>query len=208
MGVRSQQAKADSLSSLPVVMVSPNNMWTLGVRIHIRCENTWSEKCVIRGWGGKFDWQLFLFVFYFAPSAGFLHSHPTSFQLMSIQHPSHLPSESHFQLPSCFFFSHYMTHLRWVMQQQGPFWICIIIGFSSWAPPKTFTPMKKEEISSTNVGTILINFCMTKQKHGKLLFFSGIECLGVQFSLSFSHNQTSNFLWWIFAIFWKIKFEN
>jgi hypothetical protein len=39
------------------------------------------------------------------------------------------------------------------------------------SPTQDVTLMKKEEISSTNVGTILINFGMTKQKHGKLLFF-------------------------------------
>jgi hypothetical protein len=34
--------------------------------------------------------------------------------------------------------------------------------FSSWATHKV-TPREKEEVSSTNVGTILINFGTTKQ---------------------------------------------
>jgi hypothetical protein len=47
------------------------------------------------------------------------------------------------------------------MQQEGPFWI-YIIGFHH-EPSQEVTPMQKEEVSSsTNVGTILINFGTTK----------------------------------------------
>lgn len=151
--VRSQQAKADCLP-LPVVTVSPNNMWTLGVRIH-----GW-KMCHLTM--GKFHGNCFFF-FFFPPPSGFKPSililHHFSLCRFSIQ----ATFKSHFQLPSCLFFSSlHDSPFLLGRNATGRSILDLYHRFSSWATHKV-TPREKEEVSSTNVGTILINFGTTKQ---------------------------------------------
>lgn len=136
MRVCSQQAKTDSFP-LPVVMVSPNNMWTLGVRIH-------SLKNVSLEDDGQVPWQLFFFFLYFSPSSGFKPSililHHFSLCRFSIQ--SKPTFRSHFQLSSCFFFSLHDSPFLLGRNATGRSILDLYHRFSSWAQPRSYTHAK------------------------------------------------------------------
>lgn len=102
--VRSQQAKADCLP-LPVVTVSPNNMWTLGVRIH-----GWKMCHLMMG---KFHGN-YLIIYLFPPLPPLLGLNPpfsssiiSAYVDSASKPPSKVTSNS---WAAFFFFPHYMTH--------------------------------------------------------------------------------------------------
>lgn len=99
--VHSQQAKADCLP-LPVVTVSPNNMWTLAVRIHT------AEKCVAWRWASS---MAIVFFFFFRPLLLGLNP-PFSSSIISayVDSASKPPSKVTSNSRAAFFFPHYMTH--------------------------------------------------------------------------------------------------